>query len=51
VAKAAASTDDTCAVTSAGELWCWGANDHGQRGQGKLGEASSVPLRVAFACP
>ena len=50
VARAAASENDTCAVTAEGQLWCWGANNHGQLGQGTIGEPSAVPLRVAVTC-
>jgi alpha-tubulin suppressor-like RCC1 family protein len=29
--------DNTCLLSTAGELWCWGFNDHGQAGIGSLG--------------
>jgi len=50
VAHAAAATSATCAVTSEGQLWCWGANDRGQLAQGANGASSAIPLRVNFAC-
>jgi alpha-tubulin suppressor-like RCC1 family protein len=50
VAHVGAATSATCAVTSEGQLWCWGANDRGQLAQGAVGESSAIPLRVNFAC-
>jgi alpha-tubulin suppressor-like RCC1 family protein len=50
IARAASSTDDTCAITVNGGLWCWGANDRGQLAQGSTGEPSPVPIRVNVPC-
>lgn len=50
VARAAPSTTGTCAVTVEGQLWCWGANDHGQQGTGSTGPDTSTPERVTFSC-
>ncbi|MGE3633894.1 MAG: MopE-related protein, partial [Sandaracinaceae bacterium] len=38
------STDHACAVTPAGEVWCWGDNNVGQVGAAST--RSEVPLRV-----
>jgi cysteine-rich repeat protein len=37
--------EHACALSNTG-LWCWGANDAGQLGQGIAGEPSARPLRV-----
>lgn len=40
MAQVAAGANHTCAVTTAGGLWCWGANADGQLG---LGDTTSHP--------
>lgn len=40
------SARHTCALRDDGELWCWGANDHGQLGDGST-DTRLVPVRVA----
>jgi alpha-tubulin suppressor-like RCC1 family protein len=42
----AASTHDTCAVTTAGGLLCWGDNKHGQVGDGSTTDRRA-PVKVA----
>ncbi|MBK9410095.1 MAG: hypothetical protein IPN47_19020 [Gemmatimonadetes bacterium] len=37
----------TCALTSAGEAWCWGWNLEGQTGIGAVGSPVILPQRVA----
>ncbi len=44
----AAGSGYTCAPTTAGPLFCWGANDQGQRGTGVPGD-SAYPTAVGLA--
>lgn len=45
VVAISAGFDRTCAVTAAGSLWCWGANQYGELGDGSTLE-SHVPVAV-----
>ncbi len=43
-----AGGDHTCGITYVGEAYCWGANDHGQLGDGTT-TARTSPVRVSGA--
>ena len=36
----------TCAVLNTGSVWCWGANDRGQMGDGSLGGERPTPVQA-----
>ena len=36
----------TCALTTDGDVYCWGNNEVGQLGQGNVGEPSLLPIKV-----
>ncbi len=38
--------EHSCALSQAGVVLCWGANDHGQLGAGSIGGSSALPLPV-----
>ncbi|MBW3628181.1 MAG: Ig-like domain-containing protein [Gemmatimonadetes bacterium] len=48
--RVAAGADYTCAITSAGEAYCWGDNSTGQIGDGSV-TSRHVPTRVAVPRP
>ena len=45
-ASISAGSSHTCALTSEGDIWCWGRGIEGQLGDG-LSQTSSAPVRVA----
>lgn len=51
VARASAGFDHTCALTTEGELYCWGTNQYGQTGDvatmGQAGVATTTPTKIA----
>ncbi|MDF1506012.1 Ig-like domain-containing protein, partial [Roseisolibacter sp. H3M3-2] len=52
VRQVAAGDGFACAVTLAGEVWCWGANDWGQLGDAAPpGRPSGTPTRVRLPWP
>ena len=47
VTKVAAGSNHVCALTSSGELWCWGSNSLGQVGDGTPDVKKTSPVQVA----
>lgn len=45
IKEIATGGDFTCAVTTAGDVWCWGSNEYGQLGNGTTTH-SARPVRV-----
>ncbi|MBK8998449.1 MAG: hypothetical protein IPM35_22240 [Myxococcales bacterium] len=48
IVELAAGWDHSCALGESGALYCWGANDRGQLGQGTLGGSVALPAEVFF---
>lgn len=47
VVQLALGARHSCALSDAGEVWCWGANDRGQAGAGPGHDIVANPTRVA----
>jgi alpha-tubulin suppressor-like RCC1 family protein len=45
-----AGSDHACALAADGAIWCWGAGDRGQLGDGGT-SGHFVPARVHLTCP
>jgi alpha-tubulin suppressor-like RCC1 family protein len=45
-ARFTASDETACAVTTAGELWCWGGNSDGQLATGGTSAGSPLPVQI-----
>jgi Alpha-tubulin suppressor and related RCC1 domain-containing proteins len=46
-----AGSSHTCGVSSAGDVYCWGLNDHGQLGVSSTGETCGTPLVSCSSAP
>jgi alpha-tubulin suppressor-like RCC1 family protein len=52
VAEMQIGVDHGCALTKAGDLYCWGDNSFGELGQGSPSTAPSyIPQKITVACP
>jgi alpha-tubulin suppressor-like RCC1 family protein len=51
VTDIATGSDHTCALSQAGQLWCWGRNNYGQLGRGEASSYETVPRLVDIPCP
>lgn len=47
----ASAPHHTCAVTAAGDVWCWGARLRGESGPAGFGEPRHVPVEVPMVAP
>ncbi len=45
--RIAASFEHTCTIFEDGTVHCWGANDHGQLGDGSISASKSLPVKVS----
>ncbi len=46
VTSITAGSNDTCAITGGGDLWCWGMNRYGELGIGNF-DTSTTPVEVS----
>ncbi|MBN1439621.1 MAG: hypothetical protein JW929_09450 [Anaerolineales bacterium] len=46
IAEIRSGANHDCLLTAAGEVYCWGRNDLGQLGQGRVSFSSNTPVRV-----
>ncbi len=49
VTQVATSWHHNLVMTSTGEVWMWGNNEHGQAGDGTKGTPKTLPVRVRDA--
>jgi alpha-tubulin suppressor-like RCC1 family protein len=51
VASIAAAHNHTCAIDTAGAVWCWGDNQYGQLGYGGTSADRTAPVQAALVEP